>query len=91
MFEERIVAAITSHMNVDHVEDTLTICRGSGLPDAISARMIGFDTRGADFEVDRPTGKVTHRVPWTHEITERAEVREQLVALVERFSGTTSH
>lgn len=83
MFDEEVVAAIVRHMNSDHIDDNLTICRSNGAADALSASMIGFDGDGADFEIGTARGTRKHRVQWSRRIGERAEVRAELVRLVE--------
>jgi len=81
-FEPKVIAAICHHMNVDHVSDTLVICRGAGgLPEADAARMTGFDGTGADFAVTVDGAEVPIRVPWAAALSERAEVRPEIVRL----------
>ncbi len=82
-FSDDVVAAIVGHMNVDHVADTLLICRSFGAPGAESARMIDFDSHGADFEATTAGGARSIRVSWRTPISERAEVRSEIVWLHE--------
>uniref|UniRef100_UPI002594DDC9 DUF2470 domain-containing protein n=1 Tax=uncultured Gordonia sp. TaxID=198437 RepID=UPI002594DDC9 len=43
-FSPDVVAAVLAHMNDDHADDSLLICRAlGGRPDAVAARMTGFD------------------------------------------------
>ncbi|GAA1685155.1 hypothetical protein GCM10009830_35670 [Glycomyces endophyticus] len=81
-FDPKVVAAICHHMNHDHAEDTLVICRGAGgRPEAASARMTGFDGEGADFAAAVDGGEVAIRVAWARPLTERAEVRPEIVRI----------
>ncbi|GAB3237527.1 hypothetical protein GCM10027447_36720 [Glycomyces halotolerans] len=81
-FGEEAVAAICRHMNVDHAEDTLVICRAAGgRPEATAARMTGLDGDGGDFAVTVPGGEAAVRIPWSRRLTERAEVRTEVVRL----------
>ena len=77
-----VVEAVTRHMNDDHAADALLIVRAFGEhPNAVSARMTGMDARGADFAVRTDAGHVVVRVPWSCELTERAQVRPEIVRL----------
>ncbi|SDD99586.1 biliverdin-producing heme oxygenase [Glycomyces harbinensis] len=81
-FAPKVIAAICHHMNVDHAADTLVICRGVGdRPGAESARMTGFDGEGADFAVLAGGAETAIRVPWAAPLSERAEVRPEIVRL----------
>jgi putative heme iron utilization protein len=81
-FDCTVVDAVTRHMNDDHADDALLIVRAhGGRPDAESARMTGMDTHGADFSVRAGDEQVVVRVPWARELTERAEVRPEIVRL----------
>lgn len=84
-FEEAIVAAVTGHMNGDHPEDTLLICRHlGGHPSATDARMVGFDGEGGDYVVTVDGRDVGVRIPWSVPVVERADVRREVVVLYER-------
>jgi heme oxygenase len=81
-FEPKVVAAICHHMNTDHAADTLVICRGAGgRRDAETARMTGFDGEGADFAVVVDGAEAAVRVEWAGPLSERAEVRPEIVRL----------
>ncbi|MDG4830881.1 DUF2470 domain-containing protein [Solwaraspora sp. WMMD1047] len=84
-FTPDVVAAISRHMNDDHAADSLLICRAlGGRPDATAARMTGMDATGIDFTVTVPAGAVPVRVPFAHRLTERGEVRREVVRLYRR-------
>lgn len=82
-FTPEVVAAVTSHMNGDHPEDSLLICRSlGGRPQATSAAMVGLDADGADFEVLEDGGEpVAVRIPWSERLTERGQVRLEFVRM----------
>ncbi|MCU0309642.1 MAG: DUF2470 domain-containing protein [Acidimicrobiales bacterium] len=81
-FPPEVVEAITRHMNDDHAEDNLRICRALGAhPDATAARLTGLDGDGMDFSVSTTGGDATDRILWPERITERAEVRVAVVRL----------
>lgn len=81
-FDDEVVAAVVAHMNGDHAEDSVAICRAfGGRPDATRAVMVGLDGTGADFDVDGPEGEARVRVPWGAPISERAEIRTEVARL----------
>lgn len=71
-------------MNGDHQDDNLLIARAFGSPDAESATMTTLDENGGTFTyaVDGEDELVT--VPWTAPISERAEIRREVVVLYDR-------
>lgn len=85
VFTPDVVTAILRHMNDDHAADSLAIVRAhGGPPDAVAARMTGLDATGGDFTAALPGGaEVPVRIPWSHPLTERAEVRTEVVRLYE--------
>ena len=81
-FTPDVVAAILAHMNDDHAADSLLIVRANGRPDAVVARMTGLDATGGDFTATLPDGGATAvRVPWSARLTERGQVRAEVVRL----------
>jgi hypothetical protein len=84
-FSPATVAAIVRHMNEDHADDSLLICRHlGGQPDAVAARLRTLDPAGATFEVT--IGDEARPVPvaWSGPVTARRQIREELVAMVDR-------
>ncbi|MFC7330274.1 DUF2470 domain-containing protein [Marinactinospora rubrisoli] len=74
--------AITRHMNEDHAADTLLICRAlGGVPAATAARMTGLDATGGDFAATVAGTEVPVRIPWSAPLTERAQVRREVVRM----------
>ncbi|WP_260681730.1 DUF2470 domain-containing protein [Gordonia rubripertincta] len=58
-FPEDVVVGVFAHMNGDHADDSLVICRALGdRPDATAAVMTGFDDRVAIFDATVPEGVV---------------------------------
>lgn len=81
-FDADVVDAVLRHMNTDHEQDSVVICRAfGGRPDATSATMIGLDGTGADFEVDGPSGVSVVRIAWAVPISERPEIRAEVARL----------
>ena len=83
-FDDAALTGVLRHMNGDHADDNLLIVRAfSSESDIIAATMIGFDGDGGDWRAQPPTGdEFVVRVPWPGgPITERAEVRREIVAI----------
>ncbi|GAA2453359.1 DUF2470 domain-containing protein [Actinomadura vinacea] len=81
-FGEDVVRQITRHMNQDHAEDCATICRAlGGRPGAAAARMTGLDADGIDFAATVDGVEVPVRIPWSERLTERAQVRREVVRM----------
>ena len=83
IFEPDVVTAVLAHMNGDHSDDNLLIAQAFGSPDADASTMIGLDGDGGtwSYQVGEQTGRVT--VPWSEPISERAEIRREVVVLYE--------
>lgn len=84
VFSPDVVAAVLAHMNGDHLDDNLLICRAFGSADAADATMTDLDENGARFgyTVNGESAEVS--VPWTEQISERAQIRREVVVLYER-------
>ena len=87
-FSPDVVAAIARHMNDDHAEDNVTICRGlGGQPATASATMTGMTPEGIVFAatIEPVDGEAADQVdvlvPWSEPITERAQVRAEVVRM----------
>lgn len=77
-----MIAGVTGHMNGDHPEDNLLIVRAYGHPEATSSTMIGVTGEAGVWSVTDPAGTHEVSVPWPGgPITERPEVRREVVAL----------
>lgn len=76
--------AVLAHMNADHLDDNVLIVRAFGPHPVVStAVMTGFDGDGGDWDVTSDEGATSAmRIPWpAGSITERREVRREVVAL----------
>lgn len=81
-FTPDVVEAIKRHMNDDHGDDALLICKSlGGQPEATGARTTGVDTEAIEFVAVVGGEDVTVRVPWSTTLTERAQVRGEVVRL----------
>ncbi|MCH7230629.1 biliverdin-producing heme oxygenase [Glycomyces sp. L485] len=81
-FDADVIAAICRHMNDDHAADTLVMCRGlGGRPEATAARMTGLDGEGGDYAVTAGGVEESIRIPWARRLTERDEVRPEVVRI----------
>lgn len=83
-FEPEALAGVLGHMNNDHVDDNLLIARAfAPLPDVIQSVMTAFDGDGGQWHVITSHGaEDVIRIPWPGgSITERREVRREIVAL----------
>ena len=89
LFDDAVLAAVLRHMNGDHADDNLLIARSFADADALdggaiaSASMTGFDGEAGRWVATLADGTtVTVDVPWPGgPITERPEVRREIVAL----------
>ncbi|RKS73421.1 uncharacterized protein DUF2470 [Actinomadura pelletieri DSM 43383] len=90
-FSDDVVRQIMRHMNDDHAADCLTICRAlADRPGATAARMTGMDADGIDFAV--LDGGVEHpvRIPFGERLTERPQVRREVVRMTEQARAALS-
>lgn len=83
-FEPAALSGVLGHMNNDHVDDNLLIARAfSPFPDVIHSEMTTFDGEHGHWHVITADGSEdVISVPWPGgPITERGEVRREIVAL----------
>ncbi|MGO2139754.1 MAG: biliverdin-producing heme oxygenase [Leucobacter sp.] len=81
-FDAAVISAVTSHMNDDHVGDSLLIAKAFGFPEATASKMVGLDEHAGMWRVTDAEGEHDLRVEWpTSPITERPQVRRQVVEL----------
>lgn len=71
-------------MNDDHADENLRIVRACGAPTAVAARMTALDGDTGTWLASTPDGERRITVPWRRPITERAEIRLEVIALTER-------
>ena len=97
LFDDATLAGVLRHMNGDHADDNVLISRAffgeeaqsdgaqraAAAPQIVSARMIDFDGDGGRWEATLADGSTTVvAAPWPGgPITERAEVRREVVAI----------
>ncbi len=85
VFGEDVVASITGYMNTNQAANNLLIVQVLGEErDATAAKMLSFDEHAVLFGATILDGELEVRVPWSHELTQRAEVQQQLFAMVEK-------
>ncbi|MEU4773889.1 DUF2470 domain-containing protein [Micromonospora sp. NPDC023644] len=81
-FGPDVVAAVCRHMNDDHAEDSLLICRTlGGQSTATRARATGLDDEGMEFAVTVDDIEVPVRVAFAHRLTERGQIRQEVVRM----------
>lgn len=71
-------------MNDDHPDDSLLIARAFGDVEASSATMIDLDEAGGQWTYTVNGQSVSLTVPWSTTISERPEIRREIVALYDR-------
>lgn len=81
MFSPEVVAAVLHHMNDDHNADNILFVRAFAGVEPESARMTGFDHLGGDWAYTVDGVEHDLRIPWTQEISERPQVRREVVKL----------
>jgi putative heme iron utilization protein len=81
-FTSDVVAAVRRHMNDDHVEDSLLICRAlGGVPKATAAEMVGMDAEGIDFVATVAGHPTPVRLAWSQRLSDRAQVRPEVIGM----------
>lgn len=89
-FPDDVVQAVIGHMNDDHADDNLVIVRGNGAPAATAAEMIDLDTEGGTWLATEPDGEREMTIAWPGQVTERTDLRREVVALYEAAKELTS-
>ena len=84
-FDPEIVTGVCGYMNANQAANNVFMVQVLGAqPEATSATMVGFDETGVDFSARVGDDETMVRLAWTHEISSRDEVREQLFSLLDR-------
>ncbi len=79
-FSPEVVEAILGHMNREHNEDSLVICRAYGpTRDAVAAELLTIDAAGMTFSVETGSGTELVTLAWTEPVEERADIRAEIV------------
>lgn len=82
VFTPEVVAQIARHMNEDHAADNVLICRTlGGQPTATEARVSGVDADGMTFEAIVDGRPVTLTIPFSARLTERSQVRAEVIRM----------
>lgn len=77
-----VVTAVLAHMNGDHAEDCVVMCRGlGGRPGTTAATMTGFDDEAVELLADGPDGPAPVRIPFAEPLTGRAQVRAEVARM----------
>lgn len=85
---DEVIAAVAHHMNADHVDDNVVICRGlGGCDDATAATFVGMTTKVARFTVTEPGGEREIEIGFADEVSERAQVRTEVAGLYHRSAA----
>jgi hypothetical protein len=82
-FTPDVVGAILRHMNDDHPADCLRIVQGLAGVHATAATMTGLDADNAFFRAETSDGFTEVDIPWSEHLTERAQVRVEVVRMHE--------
>jgi Protein of unknown function (DUF2470) len=82
-FSTEVVSAILSHMNGDHSSDNLLIARAFGAADATESVMSAVDDLAGTWIYSANGVEAELRIPWTAPISERVEIRREIVVVYE--------
>lgn len=81
-FAPEVVAAVSRHMNEDHADDALLICRTlGGQPAATQARTTGLDADGIEFAAVVAGAEILVRIPFSQRLTERPQIRQEVARM----------
>ncbi len=83
-FSAEVVAAVASHMNTHHVEDNLVIVQAFAEPTATHATLSTLDENSGTWLAVTPTGEHDVTIAWSTSLTERPEIRREIVSLYNR-------
>jgi len=85
VFGEDVVASICGYMNANQADNNLLIVQVLGKErDATAAKMLGFDEHAVFFGATVLDGELEVRLPWDFELTQRAEIQQQLFSMVDK-------
>jgi len=74
-------------MNDDHPADSLLIARAFATSDATASVMTSLDEHGGTWAYTADGADHSVTVPWSKEISERAEIRREIVELYDAACG----
>ncbi len=82
MFSTDVIEAVKRHMNNDHADDALLICRALGKqPTATAVQMTGMDETALQFSATVDGQDVPVHIPWYGPIADRNDIRLQVVRM----------
>ncbi|PZQ89044.1 MAG: hypothetical protein DI534_09715 [Leifsonia xyli] len=87
VFEASVVDAVLAHMNGDHTDDNILIVRAFAGRDPEAARMTDLDHRGGTWRYTSDGEESELHLPWSRELSERPELRREIVALYDAACG----
>ena len=74
--------AVMAHMNGDHAEDNVVICRVAGeRPDTTAASFVGLDGEAVEFRTEGPSGERIVRIPFSSPLADRAQIRAEVARM----------
>ena len=89
-YDDALVAGVRTHMNADHLDDSLLIVQTRGArPAATAAQVLSLDEAGVWFNVVSPAGAEQVLVGWIESPNSRMDVRRDLVRMVEAAHAST--
>lgn len=81
-FPAEVVDQIVRHMNDDHADDNVLICRAlGGQPGATAAHVSGVDADGISFVATVDGRPLPVRIPFSARLTERRQVRAEVIRM----------
>ncbi len=84
-FGQDVIAAVCRHMNEDHSNDSLLICRMlGGMPRATEARAVSVDAQAMHFTATVAGVPTRVAVRFAEPVSERPQIRLAVVELYER-------
>lgn len=83
-----VIRQVTTHMNDDHLDDSLLICQELGdCPEAFAAEMQTMSTTDISFLVTTEEGEKLLTFDWEEPITSRPQIRAEVKKLYERAAA----
>lgn len=71
-----------SHMNDDHADDNVVICRGLGGADDVTAAVCAdFDRESVRFDATTPTGERVVNVAFSAPLADRPQIRAEFARM----------
>lgn len=81
-FDDAVVTGVLTHMNGDHLDDSLDIVRAFGALEATAAVMTDLDTEAGVWTATVDGAPIEVRVPWPGgPLSERPQLRVAVVEL----------